>query len=234
MARPALARRSEPLALGILLLLTVCAWVLAVLGGTVLEGRAFAFDEALLLALREPGALDDPIGGRWLEEIARDVTALGGFALLTLVTVAVSGHLWLSGKWRSMVFLVAAVVGGALVSTAAKALFDRPRPELVPHEVLVTSASFPSGHTMLAAVTYLTLAALMARVETRRRIRLYLLTVALVVTVAVGASRVYLGVHWPTDVIGGWAAGTLWALLAWLVARRLGLAGRIDPEPPER
>ncbi len=119
------------------------------------------------------------------------------------------------------------------MSTLLKQLFSRPRPDLVPHESFVYTASFPSGHSMMAAVTYLTLGALLARVQPRRQVKAYLLVLAALVTLLVGISRVYLGVHWPTDVLAGWAAGAIWALLSWLVARWLQRRGQVEPDADE-
>lgn len=219
--------------LGVALLVGACLWAFFGLVDEVLEGETHAFDSALLLALRNPDDLSDPIGGVAVEEMARDITAFGGFTVVTAVTIAVCGLLWLMGKGRTMFFVAAAVIGGTLLSTGFKQLFDRPRPDLVPHEMLVHSASFPSGHTMLAAVTYLTLATIFASVETRRAVKIYVIALAVLVTIAVGVSRVYLGVHWPTDVAAGWTLGAAWALGCWAVARWLQYRGGLEPAPPE-
>ena len=112
-----------------------------------------------------------------------------------------------------------AVFGGGAIVYFLKLGFDRPRPDLVPHGSYVFTASFPSGHSMLSAITYLTLGFLLARSQSHRTLRIYIMVLTLVVTGLVGLSRVYLGVHWPTDVLAGWAAGACWALLCWLVAR---------------
>ena len=220
--------------LAVALVVGACLWAFFGLVDEVLEGETHAFDSALLLALRNPDDLSDPIGGPAVEEMARDITAFGGITVVTGVTFAVCGLLALLGKVRTMLFVAVAVIGGAVLSTGFKHMFDRPRPDLVPHDVMVHSASFPSGHSMLSAVTYLTLATLFASVEARRSVKIYLIAWAVLVTVAVGVSRVYLGVHWPTDVAAGWTAGAAWALGCWAVARWLQYRGGIEPAPPPR
>ena len=227
--RPLLALAEARTLVG-LLLVAATLWLFAGIAEETMEGDTHALDEALLLALRAPGDLSDPIGPAGVETAMRDITALGGITVLGLLTLAVMGALALRRHGRSAVFLGLAVAGGQLLSHATKALFDRPRPDLVPHGTEVLSASFPSGHSMMAAVTWLTLAVMLARVETRRRMKVYWLALAAVVTVAVGVSRVYLGVHWPSDVAAGWTLGAAWALLCLLVARWLGRRGNIEPE----
>ncbi|WP_226574637.1 phosphatase PAP2 family protein [Acuticoccus sediminis] len=218
--------------LGAALIVGACLWAFFGLADEVMEGETHDLDAALLLALRNPNDLSDPIGGVAVEEMARDITALGGVTIVAGVTIAVCGLLWLMRKRRTSLFVALAVTGGAILSTGFKQFFDRPRPDLVPHEVLVHSASFPSGHSMLAAVTYLTLATLVASVEARQAVKIYVIAVAVLVVIAVGFSRVYLGVHWPTDVAAGWTAGTAWAIGCWGVARWLQRRGDIEPAPP--
>jgi undecaprenyl-diphosphatase len=213
-----------------LALAAAAAWGFAELADDVLEGETHAFDQWVLLALRSATDLSDPLGPGWLEELMRDVTALGSVGILTGLTLAAAGFLWLQGERRTMLFVLVAVGGGQLLSTLAKSAFDRPRPDLVPHEAVVYTASFPSGHSMMAAVTYLTLAVLLARVQPRRALKVYLVVLAVIITVAVGVSRVYLGVHWPTDVLAGWTAGAAWALACWLAAWWLEGRGDIEPE----
>lgn len=163
-----------------------------------------------------------------LEEIGRDLTALGGIAVLSLVTLSVVGFLLMIRKFGAMWLVIVAVGGGLLISDLLKKTIDRERPGLVPHYSMVLTSSFPSGHAMMAAVTYLTLGSLLARLVERRRLKFYFLLVALVLTFLVGISRVYMGVHWPTDVLAGWTAGLVWAILCWLVARRLQRTGSVE------
>lgn len=206
--------------------------VLGALGGflhmasEIREMETRSFDEALLLAMREPGNTADPIGPPWVEEMARDLTALGGFTLLTLVTLTSFGVALFAGRQRLAWFGLASVVAGSFLTGVLKNSYNRPRPELVEHSVRVVNPSFPSGHSTMAAVVYLTLGILLARTQQQHRVRVFAISVAVLLTVLVGCSRVYLGVHWPTDVIGGWLLGGAWAVLFWLVAIN------VDPRPP--
>lgn len=195
-------------------------WLFALLADEVIEGGTKTFDQKLLLAFRNSDT-HDLLGPPEVQEAARDITALGGVAVLTLVTVIAAGFLSLDGKRHMAFFVLGSVLGGQLIGTVLKDLFQRPRPDLVPFSAYASGASFPSGHTLMSAVTYLTLGALLARSQERKRVKAYLLLVAIFLTFAVGVTRVYLGVHWPTDVLAGWTAGAVWALICWLTARKL-------------
>jgi undecaprenyl-diphosphatase len=210
--------------LGVLVALLVFVRIAETLG----EGELANLDEWLLHRLRVPGHPHTPIGPSWLIEAAQDITALGGRTMLLGVTLVAIGYLVLERKYGAMLFVVVATGGGGLLSTAMKHLFGRDRPDVVPHLVAVTSPSFPSGHSMLGAILYLTLGALLARFAARRRTKVYLLTVALFTTFVVGSSRIYLGVHYPTDVLAGWCAGLVWALICWLAARYLQNRGAVE------
>ena len=206
-------------------------WAFAEIADEVVEGEEIAgFDERLLLSLRNPDDLADPLGPGWVEEMGRDLTALGSLSVLTLVILASLGYLLLANRNRTALFTLLAVSGGVLLSQGLKNLFERARLDVVPHEAVVYTASFPSGHSMMSAVTYLTLAAILSRVHSAGVLKAYLLIVALVITVLVGVSRVYLGVHWPTDVLAGWVAGAAWAAFCWLVARWLQLRHVVEDQ----
>lgn len=212
-------------------ILAIAAAMLAIFGklaGGVMDGDMRGFDEAVLRALRNPSDPADPIGPAWLEHVMRDITSLGSFTVVALVTFGAIGYLVIDGKRAAAVFVLVAVAGGTLLSEALKHVFARPRPELVAHLVEVQTASFPSGHAMLSALTFLTLGALLARVHGRGRLKAYLLSVAILLTLLIGVSRVYLGVHWPTDVLAGWCAGAAWAMGCWLLANWLQRRGRIE------
>ena len=203
-------------------------WIFVELADEIGEQDIRSIDESVLLALRTPGDPADPLGPEWVEEVARDITALGGVAVLVLFGLGTLGYLLIARSGRAALFAVIAIVGGWLLSSLLKASYERPRPDLVPHEAIVYTASFPSGHAMMSAITYLTLAALLSRTEPRWRLKAYLLLTAIVIAILVGISRVYLGVHWPTDVLAGWAVGAAWASLCWLVYRWLQRRGTVE------
>ncbi len=205
-------------------------WGFVALVDEMLEGETRDLDSRLLLSLRNPQDASDPLGPAWVEELMRDITAFGGTGPLAFITAAGVLYLLLRRRLRTALFLFAAIAGGQLLSSLLKLGFDRPRPDLVPHGMEVYTASFPSGHAMMTAVVYLTLAALLARSESRRRIKTYLLLLAASVTLMVGVSRVYLGVHWPSDVLGGWMIGSAWAAACWTLAALLQRRGGLEDE----
>ncbi len=209
-------------------------WLFLSLADEVSEGETERLDRALLLALRSPANPADPIGPRWFEESMRDVTALGGFTLLTVLAVASVLLLVFHNRKREAFIFGATVILAQVSTELLKALYDRPRPSLVAHGSYVYSQSFPSGHSTAAAATFLTLATVVASVEPRRRTKVLIYGLAMIFVIAVGVSRVYLGVHWPTDVLGGWTLGASWALVAW-VALSLTRPRSEEPRtlPPE-
>jgi undecaprenyl-diphosphatase len=200
------------------------------LSRAVVRGATGDLDRRAVLAMREADDLSNPIGPRWVEELGRDFTALGGVAVITLFTLTVTAFFWLSSMHRAAVYVAVASFGALLISSGLKQLFDRPRPDLVPHGAHVYTSSFPSGHSTMAAAAYLTLGLLASQFVSRRRLKVLFISVAMFVTAAVGVSRVYLGVHWPSDVLAGWAIGLAWALLCWVVAVWLQDHGVIEPE----
>lgn len=221
--------RPEVALIGFLITFATALVVFVLLARSV-TGEAGGFDRAVMLALRTPGDPSQPLGPLWLMLTAEGITSLGGYPIVTLVTLLTAGLLLIVHKPAAAILVLVAVGGGMLLNEALKELFDRPRPDLVPHAVDVYTASFPSGHAMLSAITYLTLGGLLARAQPRRRVRVYLLFVAVALTLLIGASRVYLGVHWPTDVLAGWCAGAGWAALCWLIALWLQRRGTVEAD----
>jgi undecaprenyl-diphosphatase len=139
--------------------------------------------------------------------------------VLSLVVLAIAGFLLLQSRYRMALVVAFTSFGGMLATAVLKEVFARPRPTVVPHLREVSSSSFPSGHAMQSAIVYLTLGAMLMRIVEGRLTKMYVLAIAVFLTLLVGCSRVYLGVHYPTDVIGGWIIGFVWALLCWLAAQ---------------
>jgi len=221
--RTRVARRDRDELLLLVGMLTLLGAVLLIvnLAGEVLEGDTLDFDKRMLGALRKADNPSQPIGPAWLELAAFDLTALGGPTVLGLTVAAVVGYLLLMGLYRNAAFVFVASAGGWLLNGILKEFFARPRPQVVPHLREVMSLSFPSGHALTSAAVFLTLGALLMRVAERRLVKFYIMAVAILATLLVGSTRVYLGVHYPTDVLAGWLIGVSWALFCWLLERSL-------------
>lgn len=217
---PALRRNwLEPKVLGAIAAASSGLWLFVEVAGDVIKGDTRAIDTAILMAFRSSGDPSKPLGPDWFSEIVRDISGLGGAAVLGLLVATVTIYLMLSNRSQTALFVSVATLGGAFLSTLLKLGFDRPRPDVVPHLTYVHSASFPSGHAMMSAVVYLTLGALLARVVSGVWSKLFVMAVAAMLTGLIGVSRIYLGVHWPSDVLAGWAAGAAWALGWWVAAQ---------------
>jgi undecaprenyl-diphosphatase len=210
----------------------VCGGTLIFVGVTDLVGEDELHETEIRL-MRDLRSAEDPsrpIGPPWLERWSREITSLGGGAVLSLMTSLVVGYLLIERLYASAVLILVSVGGGTLLTAVLKGFFERDRPNVVPHLTYALSKSYPSGHSMMSSVVYLTLAVLLARTMKRRRVKIYLVSTALFLSFLVGLSRVYLGVHYPTDVVAGWAGGTAWALLCWLAAYWLEKRGKVAPE----
>jgi undecaprenyl-diphosphatase len=208
-------------------------WGFFNIAGEIGEGETSSLDRRILLALRNPADPSDPIGSRSLQEAMRDVTALGGVTVMILVTlVSVLAFLMHRRRWHAAI-LTGTVLAAVVSSEGLKHLYGRPRPDLVPHGSYVYSASFPSGHSTLSAATFLTLAMLIASLEPNRGTKAMVFVLAGLLILAIGFSRVYLGVHWPSDVLAGWCLGAAWALGAWTLLLQVGGRGDVveKPEP---
>jgi undecaprenyl-diphosphatase len=223
-----LLRRWDLAMLVAMLTIVAGVWTFVVVADLVRTGDTQAFDERILRDLRRSDDPALPIGPVWLREVGRDVSALGSITGLTLLTVAVLGYLLLARSYHAAGFVAVAISGGWLLSSLLKSMFERARPSVVPHLDIVHSSSFPSGHSMLSAVVFLTLGSLLARLTASYYLKVYFVSVAFILSGLVGISRVYLGVHYPTDVLAGWTAGLVWAILCWLVARGLQHRGAVE------
>jgi undecaprenyl-diphosphatase len=195
-------------------------WGFLALASEVMEGDTKALDTRILVSLRNADDPSRPIGPAWVESALLDLTAIGGPTVLALVVFAVVGFLALQTRYHTALVVLITAASGEVANIAIKNAFMRPRPTVVPHLREAFSTSFPSGHAMESAIIYLTLGAMLMRLAERRITKLYCMGMAIFVTFLVGMSRVYLGVHYPTDVLGGWIFGFMWASLCWLVSQR--------------
>ncbi|HEX7862771.1 MAG TPA: phosphatase PAP2 family protein [Verrucomicrobiae bacterium] len=219
----------------VLLLVFACvssAWLFIEVADEVGDGETAAFDKAALRAFRDPNDLSDPLGPRRIEEAVRDITALGSTTVLLLFSLLAAGFLLFTRRFNACLLLISALGGGLLLNWTLKNYFDRPRPEYVTQLHYVDSNSFPSGHALLSTVVYLSIGALASRLVAKRRQKIYIVAAAVLLVALVGVSRVYLGVHYPTDVLAGWSVGTLWAIICWFAARYLQLRGKLDKPAP--
>lgn len=205
-------------------LVVIALGVLAFIGiaDEMSEGDSHAFDMAVLQALHPDAANPaDPVGPFWLDHAAADLTALGSVAVLTTLALGAAGFLVLHRRWIEAVIIAVGFGGGLTISQVLKTFFGRERPPEIYRAAEILNASFPSGHALLSAVVFLTLGAMLAEAAKGRAARIYVMVVAIALVVVVGLSRIYLGVHWTTDVLAGWAAGGAWATACWLIERRL-------------
>ena len=208
-------------ALASVLAATFLLFVFGFIAQQVSGGETSAFDRWVILALRDRANPAIPLGPAWLQEAARDVTSLGSMVVLLTITLATAGYLLLARQHIAAWLMLIAVFGGIALIELLKAVFARPRPDFVFHAARVFTASFPSGHASLSAITYLTIGGLLARAQSSLRIGVYFIALAAFLTVLIGISRIYLGVHYPTDVLGGWCIGTAWAISCWAIAAQL-------------
>jgi len=215
----------------VLLTLFLSLFVFINIGILVTDGTTKQFDESIIKFFRVDENNSEPIGSYFLTESIRDVTSLGGETVITIITIFVLGFLFLRKRYDAMWLVLAATVGGALISLGLKEFYGRERPDISYRLIDVTQLSFPSGHSMMSAVVYLTQAAIIARIQKNKKIRIYILSAAIFLTLIIGISRVYLGVHYPTDVIGGWTIGLAWASFCWFVAWYLQRRNKLKKAP---
>lgn len=218
--------RREPRLLAALVLIALVLFGVIRIGSEFSEGESFAFDKWLLIASRHADDLSRPIGPGWFKPIFIDITGLGSTTALTIFTLVAVGYLIAARKVGDALFLALATGGGAILGKILKVWLSRPRPDVVPHLIDVHTASFPSGHTVNSAIVFLTIGAILARAQPSRGLSAYIISAAFALALLVGVSRVYLGVHYPTDVLAGWAVGGTWVLLCWTIARTLHDARR--------
>ena len=204
---------------GMLMMLTGLA-VFVALAAQLGTPSVQRFDESVVRSLRNVKDLAQPSGPSWFKELTRDFTALGGYGILSTITILVTTFLHLERRPARAHFVVVTIVAGYSLSMTLKALIARPRPDIVPWLSHVHSSSFPSGHSMMSAVVYLSLGLMLSDLTSRRLVKTFVIAAPLTISSLVGLSRVYMGVHYPTDVVAGWWLGISWSLACWLAIRR--------------
>jgi len=194
----------------------------------VARGKTTACDRWVIRALQGSSDRSRPIGPAWIQEAARDMTSLGSVIVVVIATAAVAGYLFLAHKPGVAWLMLLAVGGGIALNNLLKLVFARPRPKVVTSSARVFTTSFPSGHATLSAIAYLTIGALLSRAAPTAAVSLYLLILAVFLTVLIGFSRIYLGVHYPTDILAGWCIGAAWAIFCWALMAWLEDQGQVE------
>ncbi len=211
-----------------LFLAACCGWIFLTLAGKIARKGTVELDQAILLTCRRKENLEIPRGPEWLYTSFRDITSLGSGTQLTLASAITVGFLCLQRRFRAAGFLVVSLGSGLVTSYLLKNFFLRERPTFVPRLTTFDRASFPSGHSMGAALVFLTLGGIVSRQTRSLLSKAYFLSVAVVLSVLVGISRIYLGVHFPSDVLAGWAVGSFWSALCTQIARWLQRGGAVE------
>jgi undecaprenyl-diphosphatase len=215
----------------------VIAGLLAILflSNMVSRGETQGLDETILRSLRSADDASKPLGPRWVQSAMRDITSFGSTVVLVGFSVVFAGFLITRRDYLDIALIAITLGGGALLNEQLKKFFGRPRPSFVAHLEYINNASFPSGHAMLSMMAYCTMGVLLAGLATERRMKYYILAVALGLSFAVGLSRVYLGVHYPSDVLAGWTIGLVWATLCWLIHQtyRKRFGGGLSTRTPQ-
>ncbi len=195
-----------------------CLGVFGIVSYAVVEQRTAFLDQRVLMWFRDANDLANPWGPGWFEETVKDLSALGGYPILVLVAIFTLVLLLAAGQAIAALVFVASLVSGSVLSSVLKLLFQRPRPDLVDHLDRTFTASFPSAHAMFGTVAWLMVAAMAARFVPDFRLRNLVISMSVGVALIIGLTRIYLGVHWPSDVIAGWAMGGAWAGFCWVLA----------------
>jgi len=200
--------------LGLALTLGAWCWL-------TFSGQLQGLDETLLLWFRVPGDMATAVGPTWLTNLVTGITHIGDSIFLIILCVAMIAWLFLREQKAAALTLLGCAGGAFVMTPLLKALFGRARPDIVEHLVHASSASFPSGHTLRSAVVYLTIFLVLRRVPENDGIA-RMFPVVLLLVAAIGSSRIFLGVHWPSDIVGGWLIAGLWVSLWWPLLRPNG------------
>jgi len=207
--------------------LTASLWIFVTVTDEVIESEHRAIDKRVMLAFRTPGDLARPIGPEWVKRVSLEISAMGSAPVLTIIVLLICGYLFLEKNPAAAWTILFASVSGTILNQILKNLIGRERPQIVPHLSEISNSSFPSGHSMLSAIIYLTVATLLTKTVHTRAAKIYLIGSAFVLAFLVGLTRVIIGVHYPTDVVAGWMAGTAWAIICWFLAGWFSRRGQL-------
>jgi undecaprenyl-diphosphatase len=182
----------------------VCTWGFAELAGHVRSGATQSFDDAVMrwMAAHQ---------NETMQKAMLEVTALGTGTVVAMIVFIAGMFLWLNKHKHSAILLLVATFGGLVLNNFLKMGFNRPRPQIFQWATYAVSSSFPSGHAMSSVIVYGTVAYLAARLQQRLASRVLTLTFAAVIILLICASRMYLGVHYPSDIAAGLVIGLAWA-----------------------
>lgn len=185
------------------------------------EGELTSIDNIILQALRNPQNPKELLGPKALLGFMQAVSYLGGVYALSAVSAATALMFALRKRFRTCLLFIMSVTSGSAIMVLLKYFFDRPRPDVVPHLGEFSLGSYPSGHSMVSAIVYLTIGALLARSTKSLKLRTIYALLAGLLVFLIGISRAFLGVHYPSDILAGWCAGVVWAAASYLLARFL-------------
>jgi undecaprenyl-diphosphatase len=192
-----------------------------IVSATVITGKIISIDNSILLLLRNTENTSIPVGPGWLLNFMKYITALGSIPVVILITIFTSGLLILKKEYRSLKLILFAATGGGVIELLMKEIFSRPRPQIVPHLVSVDSLSYPSGHSAITSIILLSLVLIIYNSEIKESIKLYFLYSGILLIFIIGISRIYLGVHYPSDVLGGWSLGLIWSSISAILAYKV-------------
>lgn len=213
-------RAVEPVLIACWIALAFLLWLFYAMTGWIAAGSIAAIDEKILLAFRLPGNNATPIGPAWLPETVRDISALGSVSVLWLAVFFSTVLLFLSGHRKKSVYVFLTAVAATALSNILKFIYTRPRPDIVPPAAETFTTSFPSAHAMMSAAVYLTIGLVFSRLHQAKAVKTFIMLFAAGLTLMIGLTRVYMGVHWPSDVIAGWLCGGIFLLSCHLLLNK--------------
>jgi undecaprenyl-diphosphatase len=206
-----------------LIILALTLMAVVVLSWLIAQGSTYDVDTWMLRLTRDAAPGYEPLGSPKLQSVIRDITSVGSGVVLTVLTLILGIYHLLRRQWRTAWFIMISILLAWQTMETLKLIYNRNRPDVVPHGMFEKSLSLPSGHAMMSTVVFLTLACVYAQKAQHRTVKVFLFALAILLFLTIGWTRIYLGVHHPSDVLAGWLLGICWVQLAWLVHEVLRL-----------